>query len=97
MIRLLGQGGYGSVYLARDERLARDVAVKVPHTSRTLEAESLDEYLREAKIVARLELPNIVPVYDVGRTENGLCFIVSKFVKGSDLKAKFLDRRPTLS
>ncbi len=95
VIRLLGEGGYGSVYLARDERLARDVAVKVPNSLRTLSAESLDEYLREAKIVASLEHPNIVPVYDAGRTEAGLCYIVSKFVKGSDLKATFLNRRPT--
>ena len=96
VIRPLGKGSFGSVFLARDDRLERDVAIKVPNTERTLEAESLGAYLREAKIVASLEHPNIVPVYDAGRTEEGLCYIVSKFVKGSDLKARFRDCRPSV-
>jgi formylglycine-generating enzyme required for sulfatase activity len=51
-------------------------------------------FLVEARIVARLDHPNIVPVYDVGRTEDGLCFIVSKLVEGCDLAVKIGQRRP---
>ena len=47
----------------------------------------------EARILARLDHPNIVPVYDVGRTEDGLCFVVSKFVEGSDLAVRIGEAR----
>jgi serine/threonine protein kinase/formylglycine-generating enzyme required for sulfatase activity len=88
VLRVLGEGGFGRVYLAHDGDLRRDVAVKVPFAgdaSRFLDVES---YLREARIVARLSHPNIVPVYDVGRTDDGRCFIVSKYMDGGDLKAR---------
>ena len=94
VIRLLGEGGFGRVYLARDDDLDRDVAVKVPNAARSLAGEDLESYLQEARVVARLEHPNIVPVYDVGRTEDGHCFIVSKFVAGSDLREKIRAGRP---
>src|SRR5262249_50832597 len=74
--RLLGKGGFGLVYLARDEQLARAVAVKVPHPHLLGEAEA---YLAEARTVANLDHPNIVPVYDVGGTEHFPCYVVSKF------------------
>src|SRR5690242_4276026 len=66
--RVLGEGGFGRVYLAHDEQLHRPVAVKVPHphlVSRPLDAEA---YLKEARTVANLDHPHIVPVYDVGGT-----------------------------
>ena len=49
----------------------------------------------EARILARLDHPHIVPVFDVGRTEDGLCFVVSKLVKGSDLAVKVGHARPS--
>ena len=49
-------------------------------------------YLNEARILARLDHPNIVPVYDVGRTDDGLCFVVSKLIEGSDLAARIKER-----
>ena len=52
-----------------------------------------NRYLKEAKNLARLEHPNIVPVYDAGRTDDGLCFVVSKFLEGSDLAAKIRQGR----
>ena len=49
-------------------------------------------YLNEAQILAKLDHPHIVPVYDVGRTDDGLCFVVSKLIEGSDLAVRIKDR-----
>ena len=95
VIRLLGEGGFGRVYLARDDELDRAVAIKVPNRERVSAPEDLDSYLLEAKILAKLEHPNIVPVYDAGRAEDGLCYVVSKFLQGSDLKERIQQGRPS--
>ena len=63
--RLLGRGGFGVVYLASDGLLSRLVAIKVPHRKIIDEAEVAEIYLNEARIVAGLDHPHIVPVYDV--------------------------------
>jgi eukaryotic-like serine/threonine-protein kinase len=88
VIRLLGQGKFGRVYLAHDEDLKRPVAIKVPNPERISRPEDLETYLHEARILASLDHPHIVPVYDVGRTDDGLCYVVSKYIEGSDLAAK---------
>src|SRR3954466_14418076 len=73
VIRRLGQGGFGRVYLAHDDELDRPVAVKVPNPERVADSESAEAFLAEARALARLDHPNIVPVHDVGRTAEGLC------------------------
>jgi serine/threonine protein kinase len=88
--RVLGCGGFATVYLGYDEDLQRRVAVKVRHPERVADAEA---YLTEARILARLDHPNIVPVHDVGRTQDGLCFVVSKFIEGSDLRHRTREKR----
>src|SRR5271157_4579535 len=95
VIRPLGQGGFGRVYLAHDDDLKRQVAIKVPNPERISRPEDVEAYLAEARILARLDHPHIVPVYDVGRTEDGLCFVVSKFIEGSDLAARMEKGRPS--
>src|ERR1700722_1447542 len=85
ILRRLGKGGFGEVFLAFDEELERSVAIKVPRPERVSQPEDIEAYLTEARIVANLDHPNIVPVYDLGRTDDGLCFVVSKFIEGSDL------------
>ena len=85
--RLLGHGGFGSVYLAHDDQLNRSVAIKVPHSRLVSRAGDAAAYLTEARTVAVLDHPNIVPVYDVGSTEQYPCYIVSKYVDGVDLAA----------
>jgi serine/threonine protein kinase/formylglycine-generating enzyme required for sulfatase activity len=95
IIRRLGQGGFGRVYLAHDDELDRPVAIKVPNPERIVHPEDVEAYLNEARILARLDHPNIVPVYDVGRTEDGLCFVVSKLVEGSDLAVRIEQARPS--
>jgi len=83
--RLLGQGGMGSVYLARDITLDRQVAIKVinPEVSRdpTLRA----RFLQEARTVARLRHPNIVPVYAASESA-GVLFFVMEYVPGESLR-----------
>src|ERR1700757_2263753 len=75
--RLLGKGGFGLVYLAHDDQLRRQVAVKVPHPERVARAEDAEAYLTEARTVASLDHASIVPVYDVGSTELFPVYVVS--------------------
>ena len=85
VIRLLGRGGFGTVYLAQDDELDRPVAIKVPNPERVAGPEDVEVYLAEAQVLAQLDHPHIVPVYDVGRTDDGLCYVVSKYIEGSHL------------
>src|SRR5262249_55327844 len=84
----LGKGSFGIVYRGYDDGLQRDVAIKVPHAHLVTQAADAQAYLNEARTVANLDHPSIVPVYDVGSTEQFPCFIVSKFIDGSTLKTK---------
>ena len=86
---LIAEGGFAQVWRAYDLELHRYVAVKVPKPSRL---DSADAFMAEARRVARLKHPGIVPVHDVGR-EAGTCFIVSEFVEGGNL-GDHLARRP---
>ena len=70
------------MYLAHDDDLNRHVAIKVPNPGRIARPEDVEAYLNEARILASLDHPHIVPVFDVGRTEDGLCYVVSKFIEG---------------
>jgi serine/threonine protein kinase len=94
IIHRLGQDGFGRVYLAHDDDLDRPVAIKVPNPERIAQPEDVEAFLTEARILAKLDHPHIVPVFDVGRTEDGLCFVVSKLVEGSDLAVKMDQARP---
>ena len=90
---VLGQGGFGLVYLARDDQLQRLVAIKVPHRKLVRIPRMPKPYLAEARTVANLDHPHIVPVHDVGSTEEFPCYIVSKFIEGTDL-AKRMQESP---
>jgi serine/threonine protein kinase len=85
--RLLGEvarGGMGIVFAAEDEQLRRKVALKVLDTLGG-EAELADRLMREARVLARLEHPGIVPVHEVGTLADGRVFYAMKFVKGHRL------------
>ncbi len=84
IVRPVGAGGMGRVYVARDERLGRDVAIKVSHAP--VAGTELDVRLqREALLLADLEHPGIVPVHDVGVLDDGRLFYVMKRVEGRSL------------
>jgi serine/threonine protein kinase/formylglycine-generating enzyme required for sulfatase activity len=97
VISRLGAGGFGVVYQGYDDELRRTVAIKVPHPGRRFSPEDAESYLAEARTLASLNYPGIVSVYDIGRTEDGLCYLVAQFVEGTDLAAFMQKRRPSLS
>lgn len=82
---ILGQGGFGIVYKAYDEQLDRPVAIKVPRTRFVSRAANVGSCLTEAKSVARLDHPHIVPVYELGSSEEFPFFLVTKYVDGNSL------------
>lgn len=86
ILELLGQGGMGVVYKARQKQLDRLVALKIlpPHIGQT-EAFA-ERFTREAKSLARLSHPRIVMIYDFGHTEAGLYYFIMEFVDGTDLR-----------
>ncbi|MHC5543227.1 protein kinase domain-containing protein, partial [Singulisphaera rosea] len=88
LIKPLGSGGFGRVFLAQDDLLQRQVAVKILHPFRVLELGNVDAYLEEARAQARVDHPYIVTVYDAGRTDDGFCFIISKAIEGTSLAAE---------
>ena len=90
----LGEGGFGRVYLAHDDDLNRPVAIKVPRAERVSQPDDIEAYLNEARILASLDHAHIVPIYDVGRTDDGLCFVVSKLIDGTDLADIIREARP---
>jgi serine/threonine protein kinase/formylglycine-generating enzyme required for sulfatase activity len=94
--RVLGKGGFGVVYLAQDDQLERPVAIKVPHARLVSRPEEAAAYLTEARTVARLDHHNIVPVYDVGSTDEFPCFVVSKYIDGTDLATRLKHERLAL-
>src|SRR5882672_10462828 len=88
----LGQGGMATVYRAYHANLDRYVALKVLHPAFKEDASFLARFRREAQIVAKLEHPNIVPIYDYNE-HNGEPYLVMKFIEGETLKAR-LTRQP---
>ena len=84
VVEEIGRGGMGTVFLAVDEELEREVAIKIPNA---LASASLERRLQsEARVLARLEHPGIVPIHDAGRLADGRLFYVMKRVKGRTLR-----------
>ncbi len=92
LIEAVGRGAFGTVYRARDKRLERIVAVKVPRSGQLATEEDEDRFVREARNAAQLQHPGIVPVYEVGRGES-FPYIVSEFVEGTTLADILTARR----
>jgi serine/threonine-protein kinase len=81
----IGEGGMGVVYRAHDERLDRDVAIKVLHEAVAQDADRLARFEREAKAVAKLSHPNILEIWDFGR-EDGVTYAVTELLDGQNLR-----------
>lgn len=91
IIRQLGAGGMAAVYLARDPLLERDVAIKVPGSGQ-ISPHLLERFMVEAKAVARLEHPAIVPLYDFGE-HDGRPYLVMRYMSGGSLENR-IARQP---
>jgi formylglycine-generating enzyme required for sulfatase activity len=93
--KVLGEGAFGRVFLGHDDQLNRSVAIKVPHAGRVTRPADAKAYLAEARILASLDHPHIVPVYDVGTTSDGSCYVVSKLIEGRSLASQIKEARPS--
>ena len=82
--KLLGRGGMGAVYLAHDQQLERDVALKVPKFDTSTNEKSIERFYREARSAANLSHPNLCPVFDVGEID-GTHYIAMALIKGRPL------------
>ncbi|MBZ5711982.1 serine/threonine-protein kinase [Nannocystis pusilla] len=85
--RLLGAGGMGAVYLARDEQLGEEVALKVIAGLGLLDPSAADRLRREASTARRISHPNVVRLHDIGE-ESGLLFLSMEYVAGESLAAR---------
>src|SRR5512134_4073758 len=87
VLALLGEGGMGQVYRARDERLSREVALKVVHTDLAQDTERLRRFEHEARAAGVLNHPNIVAVYDIG-SHDGAPYVVTELLEGETLRSR---------
>jgi serine/threonine protein kinase len=87
IVEKIGEGGMGEVYRAHDERLDRDVAIKVMHQKVAQDAERLARFEREANAVAKLAHPNVLEIWDFG-TEDGVTYAVTELLEGQNLRAR---------
>jgi serine/threonine protein kinase len=92
IVASIGAGGMGEVFRARDTRLGRDVAVKILTAAHAGDPDSVRRFEKEARAVASLSHPNVVPLFDVGE-QNGVRYAVSEYVTGETLRAR-LKRGP---
>ncbi|HHH11890.1 MAG TPA: serine/threonine protein kinase, partial [Sorangium sp.] len=90
VIRLLGRGGMGEVYLARDTKLGRKVAIKLVHEQLLSSRSAIDHFLREARATARFNHPHIVTIYASGQVA-GRPFVALEYLEGEDLRSRLLD------
>jgi serine/threonine protein kinase len=94
LIDAVGFGAFGTVFKAHDPELDRIVAIKVPRSGNLATREDLQRFVREARSVARLRHPSIVPVYEVGQADS-MPYLVSEFVQGMTLADLLTARRPS--
>lgn len=93
LLKRLGSGAMGEVYLAFDSQMNRQVAVKTPHFERTADPTAIERFRREARLAAALSHPNICSVYDVGEVD-GVLFYTMAYIDGVPLTRWIEDPRP---
>src|SRR6185437_6630425 len=89
IVALIGAGGMGEVYRARDPRLERDVAIKVLPTALSADTDRLHRFEQEARAAAALNHPNILAVHDIGMA-GAAPFIVSELLEGATLRERLM-------
>ena len=93
IIELVGRGGMGVLYRARDRMLERDVALKMMHVDFSVDSAARERFEREAKAVARLQHRNVVTIHELGSAD-GSPYIVMEFLGGQDLDVRIRDGVP---
>jgi len=91
VVRLIGRGGMGEVYLARDTQLGRKVALKVVHPRQIGSPDAARRFLMEARATARFSHPNIITIYGVGE-HNGQPYVALEYLEGETLRERFTDQ-----
>ena len=95
VVRKLGEGGMGRVYLAEHVRMGRKSAVKVMNPAMVNDAEAISRFNREAANASRISHPNVAAIYDFGETSDGLIYLAMEFVEGEPL-SDIIEREGTL-
>jgi serine/threonine protein kinase len=88
VVRKVGQGGMGAVFLGEHSLIGRRAAIKVLHRDRSSQRESIDRFFTEARASAKLEDPGIVQIYDFGITPAGVAYLVMEYLDGESLSAR---------
>ena len=96
IVRMLGSGGMGEVYLAKDGQLGRKVAIKVLNERYETDGSNVERFIQEAKAASALNHPNILTIHEIGETA-GSHYIVSEFIDGKTLREIIASRRLNLS
>jgi serine/threonine-protein kinase len=91
IVRLLGEGGFGEVYLAENPLIERRAAVKVLHTSLAQDTELVRRFLNEARAASAIRHRNIIEVFDAGVTPEGAPYILMEFLEGVSLQKRLAD------
>jgi eukaryotic-like serine/threonine-protein kinase len=85
VIKKLGEGGMGTVYLAEHVKMGRKSAIKVMNPGMVSDADAISRFNREASNASRINHPNVAAVYDFGETSDGLIFLAMEFIEGPSL------------
>jgi serine/threonine-protein kinase len=91
IVRLLGEGGFGEVYLAENPHIERRGAVKVLHAALAQDKELVRRFLNEARAASAIRHPNIIDVFDAGVTPEGAPYILMEFLEGVSLQKRLAD------
>jgi eukaryotic-like serine/threonine-protein kinase len=97
VIRAIGTGGMGEVYLAEDTRLGRNVAIKLLRPSFTTQTNRLRRFEREARAASALNHPNLCTIYEVGEMDDGRPYIVMEYIEGMTLRQRMSQGQLLLS
>ena len=84
--KLLGEGGMGQVFELKDLQIQRPVAIKMMKPELQSDPKAEQRFINEARITGRLEHPNIIPIHELSRNNDGLPYYTTKLIKGLDLK-----------
>jgi serine/threonine-protein kinase len=87
VLRKLGEGGMGQVYLAEHVKMGRKSAVKVMHAAMNADPDAVARFNREASNAARISHPNVCAIYDFGETPDGTIYLAMEFIEGESLTA----------